>query len=347
MSVVSINNTDLQKLLFFRGRVPMYYWILCAITGVITLLCNGVVIFIILRRERLYRNATNWLLLSLAFSDLSVGIIMIPSLFICYFSTIVCDWGVNKKIYDLFLYVSVTNLCFLTLDRYIAVVFPLKYALLVPEKLTIKLLMTAWLFPIFTFLIPFLLESLPIADSKKQDAVKIHAAIKVGIFELIPCLVMLLAYMHIFLISRRHARHINSINKSIKRERNSNNEKNLRARSAVKVFCIVVPLFVVCWTIASWREICSVFHACSVPPTTVHVSRLLLKGHSMIDPIVYALHKRDIRKELIKRSGLSRLMAFHLGPKRTRSDCSYTISFEMDQTRKEKSPGIYRPFSRD
>ena len=272
---------------------------------------------------------------------------MIPSLFICYFSTIVCDWGVNKKIYDLFLYVSVTNLCFLTLDRYIAVVFPLKYALLVPERLTIKLLVTAWLFPIFLFLIAFVLQSLPIADSKKQEAVKIHVAIKLGIFEIIPCLVMLLAYIHIFLISRRHARHINSINKSIKRERNSSNEKNWRARSAIKVFCIVVPLFVVCWTLASWREICSVFHACSVPRTAVHISRLLLKGHSMIDPIVYALHKREIRKELIKSAGLSQLMAFHLRPKRTGSDCSYTISFEMKQSRKEKSTGVYRPFSRD
>lgn len=122
MSADSNSNIDSKKLAFFWGPVPTYYWVLTAMTGVITLVCNGVVIFIILKRERLFRNPSNWLLLSLAFSDLTVGIIMIPSLFICYFSTVPCNWDVNKKVYDLFLYISVANLCFLTMDRYIAVV---------------------------------------------------------------------------------------------------------------------------------------------------------------------------------------------------------------------------------
>ena len=338
---------DSQKLIFFWGPVPLYFWVLCAITGVITLLCNGVVIFIMFRRERLYRNSSNWLLLSLAFSDLSVGIIMIPSLFICYFSNVACNWGVNKKVYDLFLYISVTNLCFLTLDRYLAVVFPLKYAILFPAKLTIKLLVSAWLLPVLMFLIPFILEFLPITKTRRQEAEKIHVAIKLGIFEMLPCLSMSLAYMHIFLISRRHSRHINSVNKSIRRERSSTNEKKWRARSTIKIFCVVVPLFVVCWTLASWREICSVFEACAVPATAVHVSRLLLKGHSMIDPIIYALHKRDIRKELIKASCRSKRLAPNVRPRRTGSDYSYTVTYEMDQIRKEGNAGLYRPFTRD
>ena len=343
MSADSDNNIESKKLEFFSGTVPLYYWVLSAINGLITLVCNGVVIFIIFKRERLYRNTSNWLLLSLAFSDLAVGIIMIPSLFICYFSTIPCDWDVNKKVYDLFLYISVTNLCFLTMDRYIAVVFPLKYALLVPRKLTIKLLLTAWLLPLFVCIIPFILQLLPIAEANKQETEKVLVALKLGIFELLPCVFMSLAYMHIFRISRKHARHINSINRSmLRRERSSTNERKWRARSTVKVFCVVIPLFVVCWTLASWREICSVFHLCSVPTTAVHVSRLLLKGHSMIDPIVYALHKKDIRKELLKTAGLSQLLALNLRPRRSGTDCSYTISYERDQARKEDHVGIYR-----
>ena len=345
MSADSIKNIEARKLQFFWGPVPTYYWVLSAINGIITLLCNGVVIFIVFTRERLYRNPTNWLLLSMAFSDLAVGIIMIPSLFICYFSTIPCDWDVNKKVYDLFLYISVTNLCFLTMDRYIAVVFPLKYVLLVPRKLTVKLIVTAWLFPLFMCIIPFILQVLPTAEAKKHEAEKIHVAIKLVLFEMLPCVIMLLAYLHIFLISRRHMRHINSLNKSIRRERSSTNETKWRAKSTIKVFCVVVPLFVVCWTLASWREICSVFDTCSVPATAVHVSRLLLKGHSMIDPIVYALHKKDIRKELQKTAGLSELLALNLRPRRSGSDRSYTISYERDQSRKEEYMGIYRPYA--
>lgn len=332
MSADTDSEIDSKKLEFFWGPVPTYYWVLSAINGLITLVCNGVVIFIILKRERLYRSPGNWLLLSLAFSDLTVGIIMIPSLFICYFSTIPCNWDVNKKIYDLFLYISVTNLCFMTMDRYIAVVFPLKYTLLVPRKSTIKLLVTAWLFPLAVCAISFILSFLSISEATKQQAEQTFVAIKVTIFELLPCGLMMLAYIHIFQISRRHARHISSLHRSIRR-RSSASETKWRAKSTIKVFCVVVPLFVICWTLASWREICSAFNRCSIPPTAVHISRLLLKGHSMIDPIVYALHKKDIRKELLRTAGMSQLLALDVRPRRSGSENSYTVSSERDKTR--------------
>ena len=328
------SSIDSKKLAFFWGPVPTYYWVLSAMTGLITLVCNGVVIFIILKRGRLFRNPGNWLLLSLAFSDLTVGIIMIPSLFICYFSTVPCNWDVNKKVYDLFLYISVANLCFLTMDRYIAVVFPLKYTLLVPRKSTIKLLVTAWFFPLVVCVIPFILSFLPIDGTKKQQVEQVFVVIKVGVFELLMCALMLLAYIHIFKISRRHVRHINSIQRSV-RMSNSASKAKWRAKSTIKAFCVVVPLFVACWALASWREICSAFNRCLVPPTAVHISRLLLKGHSMIDPIVYALHKKDIRKELLKSAGISHLLALNVRPRRNGSEYSYTVSSEKDKSKND------------
>ena len=242
---IESSNIEAKKLEFFWGPVPTYFWVISAVNGVITLVCNGLVIFIILKRDRLFRNPTNWLLLSLALSDLTVGIIMIPSLFICYFSSIPCNWSVNKKVYDLFLYVSVTNLCFLTMDRYIAVVFPLRYTLLVSRRSTIKLLITAWLLPLFACIAPYVVNVLPISENQKEEAAKVLVAIKLGIFELLPCFIMFLAYMHIFQISKRHARHISSINKSIRRERSSTNQAKWHAKSTIRVFCVVVPLFVV------------------------------------------------------------------------------------------------------
>ncbi|XP_022781046.1 trace amine-associated receptor 4-like [Stylophora pistillata] len=316
MSEDADSDIDAKKLEFFWGPVPEYFWVLSAINGLITLICNGVVIFIILKRGRLNRNPCNWLLLSLAFSDLAVGIIMIPSLFLCYFSTVPCDWKVNKIVYDLFLYISVTNLCFLTMDRYIAVVFPLKYTLLIPRKSIIKLIVTAWLFPLVVCGVSFVINMLSIAESSKQLVEHVFVVIKVATFELLPCALMLLAYIHIFQIRRRHARLINSLHRSLRTRSDSiGRETKWRAKATIKVFCVVVPLFVICWTMASWREICSAFNRCSIPPTAVHISRLLLKGHSMIDPIVYALHKKDIRKELFKTAGMSHRLALDIRPR--------------------------------
>lgn len=266
---------------------------------------------------------------------------MIPSLFICYFFTVPCNWDVNKKVYDLFLYISVTNLCFLTMDRYIAVVFPFKYTLLVPRKSTIKLLVTGWLFPLVVCVIPFILSFLPIAETKKKQAEKVFVAIKVSVFEQLPCALMLLAYIHIFKISRRHVRHIKSMQRSLRRSNSAGSETKWRANSTIKAFCVVIPLFIVCWALASWREICSAFNRCSVPPTAVHISRLLLKGYSMIDPIVYALHKKDIRKELLRNAGLTRLLALNVRPRRIGSEYSYTVSSEKDRSRKDQDVGTY------
>ena len=312
---------DPQKLAFFRGPVPVYFWVLSAINGTTTLVCNAVVIFIMLRRDRLYQNSANWLLLSLAFSDLTVGVIMIPSLFICYFSTTIkCDWDVNKKVFDLFLYISVANLSFLTMDRYIAVVFPFKYPLIITRQTTINLLITAWLFPLLVFIIPLIVTFLSIPNQEKVIVEQTFVVVKVSLFELLPSVLMLLAYLHIFRISRRHTKHINSILRSIRKS--STCETKWRAKSTIKVFCVVVPLFVICWSLAAWREICSTFVACSVQPTVVHVSRLLLKGHSMIDPIVYALHKKEIRKKLSKNAGCLALLQTTMRKPKTNSDNS-------------------------
>lgn len=136
----------------------LYFWVLCVIIGVIILFCNGVVIFIMFWCERFYRNFLNWFLLFLVFLDLLVGIIMIFLLFICYFFNVVCSWGVNKKVYDLFFYIFVINFCFLILDRYFVVVFFLKYVIFFFVKLIIKLLVFVWLFFVFMFLIFFILE---------------------------------------------------------------------------------------------------------------------------------------------------------------------------------------------
>lgn len=293
------SSLDANKSAFFPGPVPLYYWILSAINGVITVACNVLVISIVTRKRRLRRSKSNWLLLSLALSDLAVGIIMIPSIFTCYFSPhLACDWDLNKQIYDVFLYISVTNLCVITADRYIAVTLPLRHVTIITPKSTVRFLVAAWTAPVLVSLVPFVLSFSAAPSQTKVLVDRIFIAIKIGLFEIIPCVLMILAYVHIFQISRRHHVHINSMRKIVTSRTCPAGSRPPRARSTIKVFCVVVPLFILCWTLASWREICSSIISCKVPHEVVHISRLLLKGHSMINPIVYALQKKDIRREL-------------------------------------------------
>ncbi|XP_031556003.1 trace amine-associated receptor 1-like [Actinia tenebrosa] len=287
---------------FPESTAPLYFWIFSGINGLVTLVCNSLVIFIILKRGRLFRNHSNWLLLSLATADLSVGTIMIPWIFVCFFdSTLPChaEWNISNIIFDMLLHISVSNLCIVTMDRYLWVVFPMRYQDFMTCKSIIILIISSWLIPASFQTIHALLE-FKLSQDQNVNAEKVISAIKVTVFEIAPCMLMLFVYGHIFRICWRHSRNISKINKSLYGKSKKEMTARYNLTSTVKVFCAVIPVFILCWVLAAYREICNVYASCLVPSHLVHISRLLLKGHSMIDPIVYALQKRDIRKEMSK-----------------------------------------------
>lgn len=287
---------------FFPETTPLYFWIFSGINGLVTLVCNILVIFIILKRSRLFRNHSNWLLLSLATADFLVGAIMIPWIFVCFFdSTLPChaEWSISNIIFDMLLHISVSNLCIVTMDRYLWVVFPMRYQDFMTCRSIIILIISSWLIPVSFQTVHAILE-FKLSHDQKINTEKIILAIKVAVFEVGPCMLLLFVYGHIFKICWRHSRKINKMNKSLYGKCKKEMATRYYLTSTVKVFCVVIPVFILCWVLAAYRETCTVYTTCTVPSHLVHFSRLLLKGHSMIDPIVYALQKRDIRKEMSK-----------------------------------------------
>ena len=297
---MTTSNLNATRWAFFPGTVPLYFWILSAITGLVTVFCNVLVVVTVTRKRRLRRSKSNWLLLSLAVSDLAVGMILIPSLFTCYFTTLLhCDWDLNKSIYDIFLHISVANLCAITAERYIAVTFPLRHANLITKKSVVCLLVAAWSGPLLISPVPLVIR-LSGAHMNSTEPERVFSVLQIIIFEVVPSIMMIVCYAHIFQISRKHRRNINSLRRMVVGGAPLSRSRLNRVRLTVRVFCFVVPLFIACWVLASWRELCQTVLPCTVPPHFIHISRLLLKGHSMINPIVYALHKKDIRRELVR-----------------------------------------------
>ena len=105
-----------------------WFWILGWVLSFLTITGNLFTIFLICSRRNL-RTKTNAFILSLAVADFFVGLSVIPSMFFC---DNFCDWPrrwlswVNFTRW-LFSNASVVNLCVLVLDRFIAIVHPLKY----------------------------------------------------------------------------------------------------------------------------------------------------------------------------------------------------------------------------
>ncbi|CAH3038311.1 unnamed protein product [Porites lobata] len=109
---------------------------------------NGSIIFLVCSKRRLFTK-TNAFIISLAVADLGVGASVFPSEFSSEIgktshNSTNNQWGIRW----LFGYASVTSLCSLVLDRYVAIVTPLKYLNFMSRSRVIKMIFVSWAIPV-------------------------------------------------------------------------------------------------------------------------------------------------------------------------------------------------------
>ena len=112
--------------------------------SIVTVSGNGFVIFLVAKKRHLHSSG-NWFVLSLAAADFGVGIAVLPSSYFC--NSMACNSRMYMAFFWLFLHSSVTNLCTLTWDRYIAIVHPFKYNDSMTERRPVVVILIAWLIP--------------------------------------------------------------------------------------------------------------------------------------------------------------------------------------------------------
>ncbi|EDO44335.1 predicted protein, partial [Nematostella vectensis] len=242
------------------------------------------VVYLVATRKRLHTN-TNWIVLSLAVSDLAVSFAIIPSRIVCFRTK--CDEILMKILYDIFIFVSLCNLCCLTLDRFIAVMKPLKYNTLITHKVVVKMIVISWMFPTIVFCIPLIWTYGYSSDiTLRQTADKIFYLTQIIVFMCVPCLVMFAVYAYIFHLALDHAQRIQDLEESVTGSRPSSSYSN-EARNTIKVFGVVYVLFVFCWIMSAYRTFTTFFQLGDVQKEVTMTSRLFLLFNSCVNPIVY------------------------------------------------------------
>ena len=269
-----------------------WYYILGWLPSIVAVLGNVLVVFIIPLRPRL-RNPPNWFVLSLALADFAVGLIYFPTDFICG-KLVLCEIMIAHDIAVLAIFSSVTNLCVMTIDRYIAIMKPFKYVTWMTRRRAAILIALAWCVPLTLDFIPALCSRL--GKCNLQNKMLVFS--KMILFEVLPCLFLLITTTQIIIIARRHWRQNSRLDSQL--QYNQPNHRRSRDFSTAKVIIIVVIIFLACYSV----ELYSVFGFLvysSIPTTdVVRVIGFLIVVNSAANPIAYALFKRDIRKELKK-----------------------------------------------
>ena len=307
-----------------------WFWINSALLSLIAILGNGTVMFIILKRQRLH-TAANWFIFSLSTADLCVGFFVFPTSLICKF-LLVCKGFPTGIVQELFLYFLVSNVCILTLDRYLFIVSPLRYHLFMNKKKVRLLIFPAWAAPVVVFLLHFTWIYSGSAVVRK-DALKIFTCLEAVCFVAIPCLALLTTYARVCCLTRKLLKETsrqrsqvlynndetcisvldsaqqlfasgnnrNSIvtnGEHVARYKKRNFSRRERQRSTLKLLGFVVIVFVTCWSLSLYASFCSYLNLCNVSRLAVRISWTLLYTNSAVNFLAYAFLKKDIGHEL-------------------------------------------------
>ncbi|CAH3163716.1 unnamed protein product, partial [Pocillopora meandrina] len=131
-----------------------WFWVLGWFLSILTMVVNGFVIFLVCSKRQL-RTKTNTFIVSLAVADFGVGILAVPSRFFCSLAT---ECTLRSKeglivthVRIFILCISGTNLFSLVLERYVAVVKPLKYLTFMTRRRVIQMVLTSWGIPSLQF----------------------------------------------------------------------------------------------------------------------------------------------------------------------------------------------------
>ena len=266
-----------------------WFWVLGWFLSILTMVVNGFVIFLVCSKRHL-RTKTNAFVVSLAVADFSVGVIIIPSRFFCSLATECIPRSKEGLIVILLwvftLYASGTNLVRLVLERYVAVVKPLKYLTFMKRRRVIQMVLTSWGIPsLFTLtLVPIRLSGI--------DRARTMLGYLCLLLEIILCVILIFFLASMFFVIYSRDR---TLAKKLPFNHVVARAKTQNKASAVKWVALITCAFLSCYGIMMR---CSLLlltgHKCG---NDFHYKIPLQVINSGINPIAYAFFKRDIQQE--------------------------------------------------
>ena len=270
--------------------MEIWFWILGWVLSFLAIIGNGFIIFLVCSRRNL-RTKTNAFIVSLAVADFCVGLSVIPSLFACDITN-TCYWPQHLRSWVnilrwLFSNTSVVNLCGLVLDRFIAIVHPLKYITLMTRRRITQAIFFSWALPVSYIT---LRNTLCIVLFQKQACPFIWLII-IPLF--LTCVVLILCFVSMIFHVCRHDQSARTLAKQL-RFNHQVSFKTHHEKSAVIMMGLVIGVFLVCY---GMYLRCSFLILSSSPCNDENYKITFLVLNSAINPLAYAFFKRDIKKE--------------------------------------------------
>ena len=263
--------------------------VIVSILSVVVLIANGVVCTLVFVHRHL-RTHTNGFIVSLAMSDILVGI----TLFLHYALNVHGPLALNV-LYTTSLLASVTNLTAVTFDRHLACTQPFNYSNIIAKHFT-KIVVFCWIAAVTTSLLP-----LSWANSEPSSAALALHVYQVCILILgiaAPFVWIFFSYLRIFRQVSKIVKREKKIAKSVMyaHEPCERGRRVCSEAKIAKILSVIAVMFVLSWLPIIWTTLVyAIGQPRLFPEALKYVSPLTLALGSIVNPVLYSLKKPDFR----------------------------------------------------
>ncbi|XP_038077148.1 octopamine receptor beta-2R-like [Patiria miniata] len=275
--------------------------VLSALTVVLILTLNPICL-VVLHRASGIQETTKVFMASLTVSDICIGLFWVLPELTQHFNrkwvlgSFLCTvWGVSLLSFG---GLSVFSLVLLTVDRFFAIVYSLRYPTLMTLKKAKIIVAITWSMTL-TFNIIVFGIFLPNAISPFKCYVmwsnfKIFATIVVSVIA-ISLVTIFILYMYILNVARQQARRIAAQNQISVELGDQNAPQRVSTKSATTVFIITMTVFI-CWIPSIIYTVN--FSISATYPTSSYITNLIFATNSWLNVVIYYLRNRELRQTL-------------------------------------------------
>ncbi|XP_035279508.1 trace amine-associated receptor 13c-like [Anguilla rostrata] len=277
--------------------VPLYMTVAAVISVTV---CGNLLVIVSICHFKQLHTPTNFLLLSLAVADFLVGVAVMPFHFALLLNPNWCFGAIYCTICNVASFhltcVSIYNVAFIAVDRYFALSNPFLYCTKMTANLTLRILSILWLCT-FIYNVVLLYSNGNISDMtenvKCAECIitinKIWTIFDFIIVFIVPCMTIIIMYLKVFAIARRHANKINCARQQHSKGTKLKNFSMASERKAAKTLGILVAVFLLCLIPFYISAFLIVYIRKPSAYLVVLNTTTLIYLNSTINPIIYAL----------------------------------------------------------
>lgn len=271
--------------------------VLSIMSSILAIIGNGIMLYVVYKKES-FHSTSNFFLCSLAVADLLVGLVANP---IRTVSLGINLWTSNRNSLTKFndflacqlLVATAFNLCAVSVDRLVAVKWPLRYPTIMTPIITKRIIKWIWSSSL-GFGIPMLVFN----DGKNVCIYWLFISLLTLLF---PLIIILYCYTTILKIAKQKQKHVVPQNDMSASDSSNETNKYRKNRKAITTFLIILTVFCVCFIP---NGVCSVL--CVIPydkcpalaQTIVNQWEwyvFLLLTTSFVNPLLYGLRNQQFR----------------------------------------------------